>query len=62
MNTNPFERINELLSETKATKRDWSCKDIYEYIKGIRNSNVNNDRALDTCIIAEIMFNDNNCY
>ena len=56
------EIMNMMFNEKKEPKRNYNAVDIYEFIKGVRNDNVYNDMALNTCIIAEQMFNNNNCY
>ena len=56
------EIMNMMFNEKKEPKRNYNAVDIYEFIKGVRNDNVYNDMALDACIIAEQMFNNNNCY
>lgn len=56
------EIMNTMFNEKKEPKRNYNATDIYEFIKGVRNDNVHNDMALNTCIIAELMFNKNNCY
>lgn len=48
--------------ENREPKRNWSAVDVYGYIQGVRDANIHNDLALDTCIIAECMFNRNNNY
>lgn len=54
--------MDKKFNEKKEQKRNYNVVDIYEFIKGVRNDNVENDMALDACIIAERMFNNNNCY
>lgn len=56
------ELIDKIFNKKREPKRNYNAVDIYEFIKGVRNDNVYNDRALDTCIIAEQMFNKHNCY
>ena len=56
------EIMSKMFNEKKEPKINYNAVDIYEFIKGVRNDNVYNDMALNTCIIAEQMFNKNNCY
>lgn len=56
------ELMDKIFNKKREPKRNYNAVDIYEFIKGVRNDNVYNDMALDTCIIAEQMFNKNNCY
>ncbi len=56
------EKMDRLFNEKPEPKRNYTAVDIFEAIKGVRNENVNNDMALDACMIACRMFNESNCY
>lgn len=66
MNNNFFESLfNQLPKIPKngiKKTENFSAFDIYEIIKMYRNENVSNDLALDACIIAERIMNENNTY